>query len=86
MMPDGSCRFISETIDTDDLIQPEPRQQPAPYDGRSPYGVWGALGSKRGGEPMGQFQATSATTVCEPGVCFGISRKPEAQASGFRAS
>ncbi|MFH1264482.1 MAG: hypothetical protein ABIK89_02055 [Planctomycetota bacterium] len=55
MMPDGSCRFINETIDTDDLTQPEPRQQPAPYDGRSPYGVWGALGSKWGGEPMGQF-------------------------------
>jgi len=44
LMADGSVRFISETIDTGDLTLPEVNQGP------SPYGVWGALGSKAGGE------------------------------------
>lgn len=48
-MTDASVRFISETIDTGNLAS-------APvYAGRSPYGVWGALGSKAGGEPIGDF-------------------------------
>ncbi len=50
-MADGSVRFFSETIDTGDLTQTEPtRQSPALV--QSPYGVWGALGSKDGGEPI----------------------------------
>jgi len=52
---DGSCRFISDTIDTGDLTQPEPRQQPAGFTGQSPYGVWGAMGSKMGGETVSGF-------------------------------
>lgn len=43
-MADGSVMFVPETIDTGDLSQPAPQQ------GQSPYGVWGALGSKSGGE------------------------------------
>ena len=43
-MVDGSVQFITEAIDTGDLTQPNP------ITGRSPYGVWGALGSKNGGE------------------------------------
>ena len=42
---DGSCVFISDTIDTGNLN--------TPIDGRnaeSPYGVWGALGTPKGGE------------------------------------
>jgi prepilin-type N-terminal cleavage/methylation domain-containing protein/prepilin-type processing-associated H-X9-DG protein len=41
---DGSVRFVSDTIDTGNLSL-------APVaSGPSPYGVWGALGSKSGGE------------------------------------
>jgi prepilin-type N-terminal cleavage/methylation domain-containing protein/prepilin-type processing-associated H-X9-DG protein len=49
-MADGSVRFISETIDTGNLgvVAPSPTST-----GPSPYGVWGALGTKAGGEPLG---------------------------------
>ena len=48
-MGDASVRFISETIDTGDPTLPEVRSGP------SPYGVWGALGSKFGGEAVSGF-------------------------------
>ncbi|WP_207394835.1 DUF1559 domain-containing protein [Bremerella alba] len=41
---DGSTHFVPETIDTGDLSLAERSS------GLSPYGVWGALGSKAGGE------------------------------------
>lgn len=48
-MGDGSVRFISETIDTGNMYA-------APVTaGQSPYGVWGALGSKDGGETVSNF-------------------------------
>ena len=43
-MTDGSVRFIDETIDTGNLSASEV------VTGQSPYGVWGSLGSKAGGE------------------------------------
>jgi prepilin-type N-terminal cleavage/methylation domain-containing protein/prepilin-type processing-associated H-X9-DG protein len=43
---DGSVHFIAETIDTGNLYVPEMSSGP------SPYGVWGALGSKSGGEAI----------------------------------
>jgi prepilin-type N-terminal cleavage/methylation domain-containing protein/prepilin-type processing-associated H-X9-DG protein len=43
---DGSVRFISQTIDTGNLAAPPVSS------GMSPYGVWGALGSRNGGEPL----------------------------------
>jgi prepilin-type N-terminal cleavage/methylation domain-containing protein len=43
---DSSVRFISETINTGNIVAPEP------VSGPSPYGVWGALGSKSGGESV----------------------------------
>jgi hypothetical protein len=53
LLGDGAVRFISENIDTgnkanwgDDGIAAT---------GRSPYGVWGALGTRVGGEPVGEF-------------------------------
>jgi prepilin-type processing-associated H-X9-DG protein len=49
LMVDGSVRFINENINTGNLALPEVNAGP------SPYGVWGALGSKDGGEPMGEF-------------------------------
>ena len=44
---DGSVHFISQTINTGNLGLPEVSS------GTSPYGVWGALGSINGGEPVG---------------------------------
>ena len=42
-MADGSCRWINDNIDTGDLTKPEVTSGP------SPYGVWGALGTRSGG-------------------------------------
>jgi len=49
VMGDGSVRFIGETIDAGDQSQ---RADPAVFGigARSPFGVWGALGSRSGGE------------------------------------
>ena len=49
LLADGSVRFVSETIDTGNTgtSQPDP--------GMSRYGVWGALGSKSGGEAISGF-------------------------------
>ncbi len=45
---DGSVRFISETIDTGRLDQPQVASGP------SPYGVWGAMGTRDGGDSISQ--------------------------------
>ncbi|MDR1483654.1 MAG: DUF1559 domain-containing protein [Planctomycetaceae bacterium] len=44
---DASVQFVSDTIDTGDLTQTPPTS------GISPYGIWGALGSRDGGEANG---------------------------------
>ena len=44
VMGDGAVRFISSTINSGNLGLPQPTS------GMSPYGVWGALGSKAGGD------------------------------------
>jgi len=45
VLGDGSVRFFAETIDTGNLsLAPN-------LSGMSPYGVWGGMGSKDGGEP-----------------------------------
>jgi len=44
LMCDGSARFVTETIDTGDLTAGQTNS------GQSPYGVWGAMGSRDGGE------------------------------------
>jgi len=49
LLADGSVRFVSETIDTGDLSVAQPSS------GASRYGIWGALGSKAGGEPISDF-------------------------------
>ena len=46
---DGSVRFVSETIDAGD------QNAAAVTSGQSPYGVWGALGSRYGGEVETEF-------------------------------
>ncbi len=47
-MADGSVRFVSETIDTGNVGAAEVAT------GDSPYGVWGAMGTVRGGETISQ--------------------------------
>lgn len=49
LLADGSVRFVSDTIDTGDLSAAQPSG------GVSPYGVWGALGSKAGNESVPAF-------------------------------
>lgn len=49
LMGDGAVRFFSENIDTGDPTQP------SPVAGKSPFGIWGALGSVQGGEVLGAF-------------------------------
>lgn len=51
LMADGSVRAASESINTGNLTAPDP----GTAGGNSPYGVWGALGSKSGGEPVSDF-------------------------------
>jgi len=45
-MTDGSVRFVVDSIDTGNLSLPNIAQ------GASPYGVWGAMGTKDGGEAL----------------------------------
>ena len=54
---DGSVRFISETINAGDpnTVPPDLNGRPQDYSGPSLWGVWGALGSARGGEPVSNF-------------------------------
>ena len=51
-MGDGSVKFISETINR--TTTPAPATVPA-TSGRSPYGTWGALGTRSGGEVPAEF-------------------------------
>jgi prepilin-type N-terminal cleavage/methylation domain-containing protein/prepilin-type processing-associated H-X9-DG protein len=67
LMGDGSVRFVSESIDTADLTNTEStttsttNAQGLPYvtvqtvNGPSHWGVWGALGSRAGGEQIPNF-------------------------------
>jgi prepilin-type processing-associated H-X9-DG protein len=49
LLADGSTRFVSDSIDAGNLGL-------APVNtGRSPYGVWGALGSKDGSETIPSY-------------------------------
>jgi prepilin-type N-terminal cleavage/methylation domain-containing protein/prepilin-type processing-associated H-X9-DG protein len=50
LMVDASVRFVNQNIDTGNLNAREP-----PSGAPSPYGVWGALGSKDGGDMVGSF-------------------------------
>ncbi len=67
VLADGALRFVSETIDAGNLTLPAPLTGGAPDGGgshgfytearfgASPYGVWGALGSRSGGEVVGDY-------------------------------
>jgi len=54
-MADSSIRFVSQTINTGNVTFPDDGAAGGPWpnnnrSGPSPYGVWGAMGSKNGGE------------------------------------
>lgn len=49
LLADGSVRFISENINTGNLAAPSVTSGP------SPYGVWGALGTRDGREAVSDF-------------------------------
>ena len=52
LLADGSVRFISENIDAGN----QATAFPTPGSGSaSPYGTWGALGTRSGGEVIGEF-------------------------------
>ncbi|QDV14921.1 hypothetical protein CA51_48310 [Rosistilla oblonga] len=51
---DGSVRFISDTIDTGSLSSVAAWRGTGYDSGTSPFGVWGAMGSKNGGEIVTQ--------------------------------
>ena len=50
-MADGGVRFVSENIDAGNPSAAPPGAVSTP----SPFGIWGALGTKGGGEPLGEF-------------------------------
>ncbi len=49
LLADASVRFVAETIDTGNLTAPEVASGP------SPYGVWGALGTRSGSESVESY-------------------------------
>ncbi|ODA34779.1 DUF1559 domain-containing protein [Planctopirus hydrillae] len=49
LMADGAVRFINENINSGDLATG------STIGGPSPYGIWGALGTRAGGESTGDF-------------------------------
>ncbi len=53
LMCDGAVHFISENINTGNLAATDPAagRGVGAVPGMSPYGVWGALGTRKGGEP-----------------------------------
>ncbi len=52
LMADGAVKFVSENIDSGNLTAANPAQNGG---GLSPYGVWGAIGTKSGGETVSDF-------------------------------
>lgn len=47
VLADASVQFITDSVDNGDLTLPSPRSNNS---GPSPYGVWGAMGSRNGSE------------------------------------
>lgn len=56
LLGDGSVRFISENIDTGTLQSGATDVYESGLSGgRSPFGVWGAIGTRNGGEVVSEF-------------------------------
>lgn len=77
LMADGAVRFASDTIDTGDLTSPGVAAQPGytPPGSKSPYGVWGALGSRASREVITDLNTLTDVTV-RPGPGIGRSVRP----------
>ncbi|QDT15469.1 H-X9-DG-CTERM domain-containing protein [Alienimonas californiensis] len=54
VMADGSVTFLSETIDTGSGAG-KGLTSPPKTSGKSPYGTWGALGTRDGGETVDDY-------------------------------
>jgi prepilin-type N-terminal cleavage/methylation domain-containing protein len=52
LLGDGAVRFISENIDSGNQGSPDANTLGV---GKSPYGVWGGLGTRNSGEVLGEF-------------------------------
>lgn len=52
LMTDGAVRFVSQNIDGGNAAAALPATNSG---GRSPYGVWGALGTRGAGDTVGEF-------------------------------
>jgi len=52
LMADGAVRFVSENIDAGDATATPPSGSSG---SQSPFGVWGSLGTRSGGEVVGEF-------------------------------
>jgi prepilin-type N-terminal cleavage/methylation domain-containing protein len=57
LLCDGAVRFIAEGINAGNSSAPDPAlgRGAGGVGGQSPYGIWGALGTKAGGEVVGNF-------------------------------
>ena len=78
LFADGRTMFISDEIDTGDLTQPGVSTEPndTAAGSASPYGVWGALGSRAGEE--------SDTKSDAIGASIGVSHEPQAPRYSWR--
>jgi hypothetical protein len=55
-MGDGAVRFVNQNINTGNVNSPDVYSSgTTSVGGQSPYGVWGALGTRGAGEPSGDF-------------------------------
>ena len=52
LMVDGSCHFISDTVQSEMPSTLPTEKRGNAFKGSSPYGAWGAMGSKNGGESV----------------------------------
>jgi len=56
LLGDGAVRFISENIDAGTKTSPDANSSgTASVGSRSPYGIWGGLGTRNGNETVGEF-------------------------------
>jgi hypothetical protein len=56
LLGDGAVRFVNQNIDTGNKSSPDANSTgTTSVGGRSPYGVWGGLGTRRSNEVVSEF-------------------------------